>query len=398
MKRLMVIITCLVLTLGAAQPTQAALPVEEGGLLVDGLAYEINADTQGGLWISDWGSQTSNTGEVWQVNSSNGETVIYPIPGLPTDARRDGNYFWWVDGIAGVIGRAEVGADGVTSVPYSTWQTTASNGHYGSAVDAQGRLWATDALDNFIYRLNVIPGVNNDELCTYTIPNIGIVSYLAYGDPFLWIGDNLNGVLYRLNVTNNAVEWWTLPALSSPNGMVVDAEGDLWYADYILEEILEVDPDLNTVRRYPLPENHTTIMNAIESGRIWFTGDSPPMIGMIDPNTANFTSLPLNHNSDVWTPTCDSPVGPATSGILDVSTATVQFQPTTEYPVDTLGPGLQIYAVPPDTTNDPPISARPWGIAYQNGKMWVVDSGRQTLIRIEPPPDLAMVFLPLILR
>ena len=397
MKRLMVIITCLVLTLGAAQPTQAALPVEEGGLLVDGLAYEINADTQGGLWISDWGSQTSNTGEVWQVNSSNGETVIYPIPGLPTDARRDGNYFWWVDGIQGVIGRAEVGADGVTSVPYSTWQTTASNGHYGSAVDAQGRLWATDALDNFIYRLNVIPGVNNDELCTYTIPNIGIVSYLAYGDPFLWIGDNLNGVLYRLNVTNNAVEWWTLPALSSPNGMVVDAEGDLWYADYILEEILEVDPELDIVHRYPLPLNHTTIMTTIETGRIWFTGDNPPMIGMIDPNTASFTSDPSIHGSGGWTPTCIATVEPAVTGDLVVRPTTVQFQPPTEYPVDTLGPGLQVYAVPPDTTNDPPISARPWGIAYQNGKMWVVDTGRQKLIRIEPP-DRSKVFLPLILR
>jgi len=53
--------------------------------------------------------------------------------------------------------------------------------------------------------------------------------------------------------------------------------------------------------------------------------------------------------------------------------------------------GWQIYQIPKDGTYPDERYASPWGIAYQNGKVWVADNGRQKLIQIDAPPETATI-------
>lgn len=404
MRRILVLVVCLLLAFGSVSPASAALPVEEAGLLEGGQPYEINPYGANELWISDWGTSSGTTGKVISVNTDNPNMVIYPVPGLPTDARRDGNYFWWVDGDIGMIGRAEVGTEDVTSVAYSTWLIPDVGNYYpsfyGSMVDASGRLWATDASYPRFYKLTVDQIGQPDVLCTYFLPepSTAFSSYLAYKHPDLWIGDYGNAILYRLNVENNTFSSWLLPELSSPTGMVVDAEGDLWYADWYYSVVAELDPDSGggqgNLASYPIGSNLTAMMVAVEGSRIWFTGENSPVIGILNPATAVHTDLPLTPTTGSFTPEC-TPLERSTDSLERITTPITWGTPP-DYPLSYLNSGLQIYRISPGDL----VDSSPWGIANQAGLMWVVDSWRQKLIKISPPPDIIpnFVYLPLIKR
>ncbi len=405
MIRILVIMVCLLLVFGSVSPVFAALPVEEAVLMPGGEPYEINPDGLGGLWISDWGLASETSGRVWWVKPGETSAVVYTVPGLPTDARREGDYFWWVDGGSGIIGRAEVGADGATSVAYSTWEIPGipevyTPVLYGSMIDESGRLWATDAYYEFFYRLTVGQDAISDVLCTYELPNLGGASYLAYKHPFLWIADNVNSILYRLDVTvdTSAFTSWTLLDISSPIGMAVDADGDLWYADYYLSALTELDPDWGTgeakLSSYPIGSNLTALMVAVEGSRIWFTGDSSPVIGILNPSTAAHTDLVRTTMAGEFTREC-MPLA-RTTDTLTRSSTNITWGAPSDYPLSYLASGLQIHQIPPGDLFD----SSPWGIANQDGMMWVVDSGRQKLIKIPLPEDIipSFVYLPLIQR
>lgn len=404
MRRIVVIVVCL-LVFGSVSPVRASLPVEEALLVPGEQPYEINPYGVNELWISDWGDSSGITGKVILVNTTDSSTTTYSVPGLPTDARRDGNFFWWVDGEIGIIGRAEVGA-GDSPVEYSIWQILDDPEIYfypsfsGSMIDSSGRLWATDLTNPRFYRLTVNPISGPDELCTYFLPgpNNGLSSYMAYKDPFLWISDYSNSILYRLNVAANSFSSWSLPPLSSPTGMVVDAEGDVWYADWYHSVIGELNPDWDTgnglLTSYPIGSDLTALMVAVEGNRIWFTGDNTPVIGILNPSTAAHSDLALTTMTGLFTYVCANIT--RTTDSLGKETTSFTWAAPPDYPLSYLANGLQIYQIPPDDAVNP----SPWGIANQGGLMYVVDTGRQKLIKIPPPPDIIplVAYLPLITR
>lgn len=410
MRKILVVLVCMGLMAGIPLPVQAALPVEEAGLGQGSQVYEVNPDGQGGLWISDWGTSNGLTGKVWRINTSDSSVVYYDVPGLPTDARGAGDYFWWIDGGTGLIGRAEVGIANETTVASETWVIPFEENIYepvlyGSMVDSSGRLWATDAFYEYFYRLTLGQDPNPDSLCTFELPNLGGASYLAYQHPFLWIGDNANSILYRLDVTDETFSFlsWTLSGISSPIGMVVDSDGDLWYADYYLSAVAELDPDWQgdaegKLSSYPIGNYLTAITLTIEGSHIWFTGNDSPIIGMLNPNQAYHMDEILTTNKGQFSVTCVD-LAPV-PGTLTRTIDTLTWDAPADYPLDTLGYGLQVYAIPPDLSGAIPLQSSPWGVAYQNGKIWVADTGRMKLLQIDPllADNPSFVYIPLIQR
>ena len=119
-------------------------------------------------------------------------------PSTPSDARRDGANFWWLDSLNSLIGRASV-----VGGAYTYWEVPDAYWLYGTAIDATGALWASDVSQPYVYKLSVNQAGTTGVLCTYPIPSEGITTYLAYQDPYLWLGDEINFRLLRVNLNDN---------------------------------------------------------------------------------------------------------------------------------------------------------------------------------------------------
>ena len=90
--RLLLILACLAAALSPAPTSRADAVVSETALDPAGAAYEVNADAQGLLWISDY-----DRGQVRGLYPEDGYFEVYPVLGHPSDARHDGTHLWWVD-------------------------------------------------------------------------------------------------------------------------------------------------------------------------------------------------------------------------------------------------------------------------------------------------------------
>lgn len=363
-------------------PARAEYQAFEAGLNSAGVAYEINADSEGSLWISDF-----YAGEIWRVDAASGNFRIYSVGGSPSDARRAGDFFYWVDGGNGDLGRADL--DG----SFEKWNVPDVTGFYGTAVDAQSRLWTSRLVAPDFYRLDPA-----GQLCAFTLPDGGLLSgYLAFEDGHLYFGDDFNGRLLRLRVSDNRLEWWgNLPTGASPFGLAVDGQGRLWYADANNASLAVLNPNLNQLTSYPLPAGSLPAMVAIQGNLVWYTdhnmgsayGDSGGL-GVLDTALAAYTTSSLTHGETTLAPVC-SPISPSASGNLTVSNGSLEWGPAS-YPAVWESGGWQIYQMP--------SGAFPWGIASLNGTIYAVDNGRQVLIQLEPNSMLdRQLFLPMIIR
>ena len=154
---------------------------------------------------------------MWGVDPDSGSYEVYSVLGSPIDAREADGWLWWADGSSNLLGRAST-SDGA----YIRWQVAGVEGYYGTALDAEARLWATDASSALLYRLNPDRAV----LCAYPLPDGGMRYYPISDARYLWLGDWINGRLLRLNATAHTLTSWSLPAGSSPFGMAADGQGN----------------------------------------------------------------------------------------------------------------------------------------------------------------------------
>jgi streptogramin lyase len=327
-----------------------------------GSAYELNLDSQGRLWISDF-----KTGEVWGVDPANGTYEKYTVSGSPIDARQADGYLWWGDGLSNVLGRVST-SDGTST----QWQVPDAYGFLGTSLDDQGRLYATDSSNPYLYRLDP----NLAELCTYTLPGFGASNYLFRDGDTLWLDDSFDSTILRLQISDDSLTWWSLPEASSPFGMVVDTQGNLWYADQGKKVLAQLNPTTDQLVSYALPTGNYPQMIAIQSGAIWYTEQSLPSIGRLDPLTADHTMDTLTIHEQLVTPSCSS-ISPASSGKVSITTGSMSWGKQTYTPIVNTS-GWEIYQLPKGSD--------PWGIAVTDFG-YVVDSGRQVLMRFVPSQE-----------
>lgn len=373
MRKFVLVLVCLSLLLSLTGGlAQADLQVSEAALNPTGAAYEINADDQGFLWISDY-----DAGEIWGVDPATGSYEVYPVGGAPSDARHVGDTLWWADGETDVLGRAST-LDGA----YTHWRVPGVAGFYGTALDAQGRFWAVDYSGPFLYRLDpALP-----QLCTIILPDDGMSDYLLRQDGYLWVGDYMNSRLLRLAVSDNSLTWWELPAFSYPFGLAVDGQGDIWYADSDNNMLAQLDPDTSELTSYPFPLVGLPGMVAIQGDRVWFSEQQLTSIGILDPALADHEVAEVTTGSASAVSSCES-ISTAATGYLTITVGDISGSPAL-YPTLVNEGGWKIFQMPG--------SAVPWGIASQDQTIWVVDTGRQNLIQVIQEEQEQKVYLPLI--
>lgn len=373
---LLAILACLTVTLGHVPAACADSGVSETALDPAGAAYEVNADAQGLLWISDY-----DRGQVRGLYPEDGYFEVYPVLGHPSDARHDGTHLWWVDAASNIVGRASTDDGTVTR-----WAVPGAGGFYGTALDTAGRLWFTAAAASQLYRLDA--SVAPTELCTYTLPNGGQAAYLARQADYLWLNDRINNEIRRLRVSDNSLTAWPLPAGSAPLGLAVDAEDRLWYADTGGHALARLAPN-GQLDFYPLPQGTTPRMLALTESQVWYTEQGLAGIGRLDPQQAAHTTVHLPAAQRTLAGSCAAIV-PADSGQLTITNIDVDWH-ATSYPVIVDERGWQVYQAPED--------AAPWGIAAATD-IWFVDTARRVLGRLAPQtvPPAHQVYLPLVLR
>ena len=358
----------LALTLGLTAVVAAERIGFEAPLAANGLAYEINPDAQGLLWITDFAA-----GEVWGVDPASGAYKVYAVAGSPSDARSVGGFLWWGDGMGDTLQRASTG-DGSTQ----RWKIPGASGFYGSAVDADGRLWATSAQTGTLYRLEPGPG----RVCEFGFGDASF-TYIASSQGMLWLGDSALSRLLRLSLADNRVTWWTLPPETSPLGMTVDAAGRLWYADFTGNRLGRLDPATGRVALFNLPPQSLATMLALAGDQICYTAQGLPNVGCLNASGAGDSEFVSTVETGQVTPTCANVA--ATSDKVTVTTRSLAWK-AQSYP-DLPATGVTAFELP--------STARPWGIALRQGVPWVVDQGRGLLVRVAGE-NARRVYLPLV--
>ena len=361
----------LIALLGLMSKARADQSAQEMALNPAGVAFELSQDSQGMLWISDWGA-----GEIWRVNPATGNYVVFEVGGTPSDARGDGQgLVWWVDSSSNRLGRLSV-ADGKASI----WEIPGTTSLYGTGLDADGNIWVTDASGPHLYRL----APASSTLCTFTLPLDGLSNYLVVDGSHIWLGDRQNGQIDRLDVEGETFAQWTLPANSYPQGMALDGNGNLSWADPILGQLAHLEPGANRLITYTASVVDSPVILSFAGGQAWYT-DQNRSVGRLDPRLAPGTAITVAYTSEPAVPSCAPQMLPTTNTV-SVLTGQAAWN-TVAYTTLLDQNGWRVFQLP--------AGSLPWGIVAAEDAVWVVDTDRRVLARIEAQ---YRVYLPLVAR
>ena len=349
---------------------------EETDLNSSGTAYEINPDGAGNLWISDFGGD-----EIRRLNPETGAYTAYQDLSAPSDARSDGaGNVWWSD--AGNQLRRLTLASGLVT----TWALPDGSMPVGTAVDQAGNVWVTDASDPLLHRFD--PGTT--ELCSYAVPDGGSSNYIVADGADIWLSDYANARILRLEPSSDRFTLWDLPWSSYINGLAIDADSELWVAESGAHSLLaRLDPQIDQLTTYTLPVGVWPEMLTLHAGLVWYSEDYDGTVGVLDPATASGGTETLSVSSTGVTSNC-STLGAGSSATAAASSGTATWVTTVLTNVVDSG-GWTVYSLPAGST--------PWGITVLNEQVFVVDQGRQTLVRITEAQETDyQVFLPIVQR
>jgi streptogramin lyase len=355
----------------ASGASAAGIAANETPLNQAGQAWEVNADAQGTLWVTDQGAK-----EIRSFDAAGATYTAYQVGGSPSDARGDSSgSVWWADYDTNQLSRLST-----TTQQAVTWAIPGSQGLYSTAIDGSGDVWVSGAMDPYVYKLD--PDTN--QLCMYAIPNAGLAEYLYANGQQLWFGDITNYRIVRLQ--DGTFDWWNLPADSYPIDVELDGSGRLWWTDLIAGYAGRLDSNAATITIYTPPSASVPQMLALSGGKVWYTQGAPGQVVELNPAVAASTTEPVTTGSQEAAPSCAQLLP---SSPVDVATTSGQTAWTAQtYTASLNSGGWTIY--------DMPEGSAPWGIAASD-KLWVVDQGRRVLAQLAPPSGGA-VYLPLLVR
>lgn len=369
MRHLMLPFTLAVMLLVAlglfVSAANANLAAQETPLDPDGRPYELNLDSQGMLWISDYQAE-----QLRAYDTATGVYTIYLGTGKASDARRgtDG-MVWWLDQEADSLGElAPATGD------YTLWKIPGATSLFGTAVDGQGNLWLSQYFSPDFFRFNP----TTEEVCTYTIGTLGGSYYLVVDGTEVWLGDWINDSIHRLDSELGSLTSWALPYNARPEGLTFGPDRDLWWADSDQGHLARLAPGTDRLTTYALPYGADPQMLAFNGELIWYTENQMGSLGRMDPNLAAHTVRTLSTATANLEPECTT-LSPDKTGTLTTNNGAIAWTDETYNTTFETG-GWWIHALPQD--------AFPWGIAVQNDRIWFVDTDRQVLGRVKDSPSL----------
>ncbi len=345
----------------------------------DGLAFELYRDKNGHLWISEFGA-----GEIWQIDPILEEYTVYGNLTGASDVKVDGDGdIWWNNYLDNELGRYTPGESSA-----EVWSLTGDISQtLGLAIDPNDDIWTTDELAPIVHRFH--PATN--EMCAYEVPDDGASSYIVADSGQLWLGDWINNRILSLDPVENEFDIWQLPDSNASNifGLAVDENHDVWWADQNQNFLGRLTPQQNQVTTYTLPGQSwfaPTIVSAGQS-KVWTTSGSLDFIARLNPDKVNLQPSTIVSSTTVVIPVCDSPVNPKN---LPVSIdGPNDFQWGGGFYNQVTTPDSNVWLVYQIGYLDTTIGS-PWGIVATGQEVFIVDQGRQELIRLKPCYQLSL--------
>jgi len=97
-------------------------------------------------------------------------------------------------------------------------------------------------------------------------------SAIAYGAGSLWVTDQLNDRLVRIDPSNGHIVT-TIPVRGEPMAVVVSPTGAVWVADGLNNRVMRIDPKRRVVAQKVRVGFRPTALTAY-GNRIWVVGDA----------------------------------------------------------------------------------------------------------------------------
>jgi len=351
----------------------------EASLTSDGMAYEVNADAAGILFISDYDAK-----EIWQLQPSTSAYTKYHNLPPPSDASPDSSGNIWFTDWRTTTGRINVLLQTVT-----TW-TIEPGALGGLAFDDTNRLWiatrSSPPTGAAVYRFDP----QSTQLCGYEWQGGSNSEYVLYTDGYVWLADKYGRRIIRFEpaAAQDQVKWWSLAPGAAPRGLALDAAGQLWWADLGADALASLNPDNNQVTTYSLSPGTLPEMLIFVDGRVWYTTISGS-VGALNPALASGTTATAATGSLTTTSASCRSIGTGATTAASSAQGTLAWGASSELAPVVDADGWTIYQLPD--------GADLYGIAQSSGSLWVADSGRQKLVRLGDGKPLR-VFLPLLVR
>lgn len=331
---------------------------QEVDLTPDGYVYEVNPDSQGSFWISEF-----HANQVWQINPATGVYTIFHELKNASDARMDANGdVWWSNFGGHTLGQLDPEASTVTS-----WTLPSGVFPLGIAFDDSNLVWVTDYFNPTIYSFD------GSQICSYQYDGSGS-AYLIFDNDNLWFGDFNDGQIVQYDSDDDQFIYWSLQTGSKPYGIVADRDKHIWWADQS-GYIGMLDPEINTVTVYTTPIETKPQMISISDTAVWYTefisGTSlvTGTVGSLYPSAATNYTYTVTPTYDTVSADCNT-VTSVNASVIPTTTGTLSWSPNTYTNTVSTG-GWQIYQLP--------SSSKPQGIATIDNDIYFTDNGRQKL-------------------
>jgi virginiamycin B lyase len=229
----------------------------------------------------------------------------------------------------------------------------------------------------------VIPGSNPHfagKVREWSVPTPKFARDPAPGpDGAIYIAVMYGDMIARFDPKTETFEEWGLPAGAHPHGLLLDAEGNVWYTGNGNGTIGKLDPRNGQVTQYEAPSGgdpHTLITDG--KGTIWFTAQNGQRVGRLDMKSGRINEyrtsgnpygITLDKDGNVWF--CRMRADKL--GRLDAATGKMSEFDT--------GPGSapRRMATAPDGTI--------WVTLFGNGKLLHLDPRTQRAIRSYDLPE-----------
>jgi uncharacterized repeat protein (TIGR01451 family) len=127
-------------------------------------------------------------------------------------------------------------------------------------------------------------------------PNSQPIGITAGPDGNLWFTEFLGNQVGEINPTTHAIAEFPIPAAGSePLGITAGPDGNLWFTELAGGKIGEINPTTDVITEFPLPtaNSEPSSITAGPDGNLWFTDGAGNKIGQINPTSHAIAEFPL---------------------------------------------------------------------------------------------------------
>lgn len=331
----------------------------------------IHAGRDGRVYVADEDQKI-----IWRINPANNSYERYDSTGnMLVDVEVDNSgKIWWTDG-AEIFGYFNTA---VNPQMLDYWTVPKDDQgdlpNIGPLVLLNNQVWMANwySVSNVgIYRFT--PG--SGELCRYSFEKGSFASDLVVQNGRLWWLNWQYDLLMSLTTTGELVGYNLKRSIDIGAGMLADGDY-LWWAEGTLNgKIVRFEPATEKITLFSVPDGTQPMQVSALDGGIWYS-DAKGRLGRLDAKSTAGTQEQLSQSiSTTITPICPVQAAHTATDGAPSYTGTLTWSDVQSQLTQPAGLDTDVYSLP--------AGASPSGIAAVGRSIWLADSARDKLLRLD---------------